>query len=298
MTNNKMSDDKLAKIHVICPICNKSEFIKIPESIINESHNVTTISVPMNFMCEHSFQVFVDKHFAIRGYQRVDLDISNLEIYSDGSGVKEDLLITYTFSVTIKKIIGLIREKINIKGIFGGFLLTDTGHLIFSSLPTEISFNMIKNIEIQKYFSKTINQIFLVFSTNQKIISSTLQVGEIKLLITLFYSAEMDYNTANYYFIELRKNILLYSSSDITQNSYWLYSIISKVESDSDEFFLDSLGIKIQKAVVKNAKEIDEILKEEDYIGTIFLDERYVKLMEGLIWTIKDALLIISNLNM
>ena len=153
-------------------------------------------------------------------------------------------------------------------------------------------------IIFQKYFSKTINQIFLVFSTNQKIISSTLQVGEIKLLITLFYSAEMDYNTANYYFIELRKNILLYSSSDITQNSYWLYSIISKVESDSDEFFLDSLGIKIQKAVVKNAKEIDEILKEEDYIGTIFLDERYVKLMEGLIWTIKDALLIISNLNM
>ena len=298
MTNNKMIDNNLAKIHVICPVCKKSEFIKIPESIINESHNVTTISIPMNFMCEHSFQVFVDKHFAIRGYQRVDLDISNLEIYSDGSGAKEDLLITYTFSVIIKKIIGLIREKINVKGIFGGFLLTDTGHLIFSSLPTEISFTMIKNIEIQKYFSKTINQIFLIFSTNQKIISTSLHVGEIKLIITLFYSAEMDYNTANYYFIELRKNILLYSTSDITQNSYWLYSIISRTESNSDEFFLDSLGIKIQKAVVKNANKIDEILKKEDYVGKVFLDERYVKLMEGLIWTIKDALLIISNLNM
>jgi hypothetical protein len=292
-----MIDDNLAKIHVICPMCKKSEFIKIPESIINESHNVTTISIPMNFMCEHSFQVFLDKHFAIRGYQRVDLDISNLEIYSDGSGVKEDLLITYTFSVKIKKIIGLIREKINVKGIFGGFLLTDTGNLIFSSLPTEISFTMIKNIEIQKYFSKTINQIFLIFSTNQKIISSILHVGEIKLIITLFYSAEMDHNTANYYFIELRKNILLYSSSDITQNTYWLYSIISKNESNSDDFFLDSLGIKIQKAVVKNANKIDEILKKEDYVGKIFLNERYVKLLEGLIWTIKDALLIISNLN-
>ena len=153
MTSYKINDENLAKIQVICPHCKKSEFIKIPESIINESHNVTTISIPMNFICEHSFQVFVDKNFVVRGYQRVDFDISNLEIYSDGSGAQEDLLITYTSSVAIKKIIQFIREKINIKGIFGGLLLTDAGHLMFSSLPNEISFAMIKNIELQKYFS-------------------------------------------------------------------------------------------------------------------------------------------------
>ena len=298
MTDDILYDENLARISVTCPHCHKSEIIKIPESIINESLNVTTLSIPMNFMCEHSFQVFVDKHFNIRGYQRVDFDISNLEIYSDGSGAEEDLLITYTSSVAMKKIIQFIREKIKIKGIFGGLVITDTGHLIFSSLPHEISFNMIKNIELQKYFSKTINQVFLIFSTHQKMISSTLDFGEIKLIITLFYSAEMDYNTANYYFIELRKEILIYSTSDMAQTSYWLYSIISQNESNSDEFFLDSLGIKIQKAVVKNADEINEILKNKEYIGKIFLNERYVKLMEGLIWTINDALLIISNLNM
>lgn len=290
--------DKLAKVHVVCPLCSKSKFIQIPESIINESHNVTTVSIPMNYVCEHSFQVFIDKHFAIRGYQRVDFDISNLEIYSDGSGAEEDLLITYTFSVIIKKIIELIRENINIKGIFGGLVLTDSGHLIFSSLPGEISFTMIKKIELQKYFSKTINQVFLIFSNNQKIISTTLTIGDIKLLITLFYSAEMDYNTANYYFLELRKNVLLFSNIDMSQNSYWLDSFVSQIDSKSDEFILDSLGIKIQKSVVKNAEEIEEVLKTKDYIGKVYVNERYVRLMEGLMWTLNDALLIISNLNM
>jgi hypothetical protein len=290
--------DNLAKIHVVCPHCSKSKYIQIPESIINESRSVTTISIPMNYVCEHSFQVFIDKHFVVRGYQRVDFDISNLEIYSDGSGTEEDLLITYTFSVIIKKIIELIRENINIKGIFGGLVLTNSGNLIFSSLPGEISFTMIKKIELQKYFSKTINQVFLIFSNNQKIISTTLIIGDITLLITLFYSAEMDYNTANYYFLELRKNVLLSSNIDMSQNSYWLNSIVSQNESESDEFFLDSLGIKIQKTVVKNADEIEEILKTKEYIGKVYVNERYVRLMEGLIWTLNDALLIISNLNM
>jgi hypothetical protein len=280
----------LANIRVICPQCNKSKFIKIPASIITESTNVTTVSIPMNYVCEHSFQIFVDKRFLIRGYQRVDFDISNLEIYSE---TKEDLLITYDCSVVIKKIIQLIRENIHVKGLFGGLVLTDSGQLMFSSLPSEISFNM----DLKKYFSKMINHVFLTFSNNQKIIATTLVVDKLTLIIALFISAEMDYNKANYYFLEFRKNILLHNPNDFTQNSYWLYSIISQNAAGSDDFFLDSLGIKIQKSVVENTNEIEEILKTKDYVGKVFVNERYVKLMGGLMWTVNDALLFISNLN-
>ncbi|MFW9950517.1 MAG: hypothetical protein ACFFKA_10390 [Candidatus Thorarchaeota archaeon] len=289
--------DNLAKIHVICPHCQKNQFIKIPASIINESRNVTTISIPTKYMCGHSFQIFVDKQFQIRGYQRVDFDISNFEIYSDRSEGKEDLLITYNSSVIIKKLIQLIRENINVKGIFGGLVLTEAGQLIFSSLPSEISFNMIRKIELKKYFSKTINQVFLTLSNNQKVISAALIIDKLKLLISLFISAEMDYNTANYYFVELRKNILLYSNIDFSQNSYWVHSIISQNEGNSDEFFLDSLGIKIQKSVIKNVDEIEDALKSDDFNGRVFVNERYVRLMGGLMWTVNDALLFISNLN-
>ena len=300
INNYRIDSDNLTKIHVICPHCKKSKFIKIPTNIIIESKNVTTISIPLNHVCEHSFQIFVDKNFAIRGYQRVDFDISNFEIYSDGADSKgEDLLITYNFSVIIKKIVQLIRENINIKGIFGGLVLTESGNLIFSSLPSEISLNMIRKIELQKSFPTSVNQIFLILSNNQKIISSTLVIDNVKLIITLCFSVEMDYNTANYYMLELKKNVLLSSKIDSSQNIYWLHSIISQSNDlDSEEFFLDSLGIKIQKSVVTNINEIEEILKTKDYDGKVFLNERYVRLMEGLMWTLTDALLIISNLNM
>lgn len=140
ISNIDIDYDNLAKIYVTCPHCNTSKFIKIPANIITESSHLTTISIPLNHVCEHSFQIFVDNHFVIRGYQQVDFDISNFEIYQDGSDSKgEDLLITYNFSVIIKKMIQLIRENINIKGIFGGLVLTESGNLIFSSLPSEIS---------------------------------------------------------------------------------------------------------------------------------------------------------------
>jgi len=291
--------DNLAKIHVTCPHCNTSKFIKIPTNIINESSHLTTISIPLNHICEHSFQIFVDNHFVIRGYQRVDFDISNFEIYQNGSDSKgEDLLITYNFSVIIKKMIQLIRENINIKGIFGGLILTESGNLIFSSFPNEISLNMIRKIEIQKSFPTIMNQIFLILSNNQKIICSTIIIDNVKLIFTLCFSLEMDYNTANYYMLELKKNILLYSTIDSSHNIYWLHSIISRNDLDTDEYFLDSLGIKIQKSVVSNINEIEGILKTKDYEGKVYVSERYVRLMEGLMWTLNDALLIISNLNM
>ena len=91
---------------------------------------------------------------------------------------------------------------------------------------------------------------------------------------------------------------MLNSTIDSSQNFYWLHSIISRDDLDSDEFFLDSLGIKIQKSAVTNITEIEGILKTKDYEGKVIVRDRYVRLMEGLIWTLKDALLIISNLNM
>ena len=298
-SNTGVEYDNLTKIHVTCPHCKKSKFIKIPANIILESSNLTTISIPLNYMCEHSFQIFVDKNFVLRGYQRVDFDISNFEIYSDGTDSKgEDLLITYNFSVIIKKIVQLIRENINIRGIFGGLVLTELGNLIFSSLPSEISLNMIRKIELQKSFPTTINQVFLILSNNQKIASSTIIIDNVKLIITLCFSVEMDYNTANYYLLELKKNILFHSIKDSSQNIFWLHSIISRSDLDSDEIFLDSLGIKLQKPVVTNINEIEGILKTKDYEGKVFISERYVRMMEGLMWTLKDALLIISNLNM
>ena len=62
-------------VQVICPVCKAQNTIRIPKSIINQASQLTTISVPKGEICQHHFQLFIDKNFKIRGYQKVDFQI-------------------------------------------------------------------------------------------------------------------------------------------------------------------------------------------------------------------------------
>ncbi len=64
-------------IEVICPVCKSKDVIQIPKSVINNATQLTTVSVPKGKICQHHFQLFLDKNFAIRGYQKVDFQINN-----------------------------------------------------------------------------------------------------------------------------------------------------------------------------------------------------------------------------
>ncbi|MFX0074343.1 MAG: hypothetical protein ACFE96_02795 [Candidatus Hermodarchaeota archaeon] len=63
-------------IEVICPVCKSKKVIQIPKSIINQASQLTTISVPQGKVCQHHFQLFIDKNFSIRGYQKVDFQLN------------------------------------------------------------------------------------------------------------------------------------------------------------------------------------------------------------------------------
>jgi len=65
------------QIRVICPTCKESKKIFVPKSIVKEAENVVTFSIPKQLVCSHQFQIFVDKDFAIRGYQIVDYEIDS-----------------------------------------------------------------------------------------------------------------------------------------------------------------------------------------------------------------------------
>ena len=64
-TNNKL-------VRVICPICKADKEINIPIEIIKQTPALTTISIPNGLICQHHFQMFVDKNYKVRGYQKVD----------------------------------------------------------------------------------------------------------------------------------------------------------------------------------------------------------------------------------
>lgn len=63
------------QVKLVCPVCKSQKELNLPESILNQSGNLTTISVPHGLVCDHHFQAFLDKQFKVRGYQRVDFEI-------------------------------------------------------------------------------------------------------------------------------------------------------------------------------------------------------------------------------
>lgn len=70
-------------IEVICPVCKAKKVIQIPKSIVNQASQLTTISVPQDKVCQHHFQLFIDKNFSIRGYQKVDYQLNPEDIKKD-----------------------------------------------------------------------------------------------------------------------------------------------------------------------------------------------------------------------
>ena len=70
-------------VNIICPICKKCKDIRIPEFTDAQKSHLLTISIPKGMICEHHFQVFVDKNYNIRGYQKVDIELKNSIINRD-----------------------------------------------------------------------------------------------------------------------------------------------------------------------------------------------------------------------
>lgn len=65
----------IKKISISCPICKNKRIIEIPLSIIDKSKQLTTISIPKGKICEHHFQIFIDKDYKVRGFQKVDYEL-------------------------------------------------------------------------------------------------------------------------------------------------------------------------------------------------------------------------------
>jgi len=85
---SEKENDEISKVLIVCPICKVSKKVDIPKNIINESKQITTVNINSNLVCSHFFQVFIDKNFVVRGYQRNDYEIKQKE---EEKKVKTDL---------------------------------------------------------------------------------------------------------------------------------------------------------------------------------------------------------------
>jgi hypothetical protein len=69
--------NKVINIRFICPVCKSEKELPIIKSVINQAKQLTTVSIAKGLVCNHHFQVFIDKNYKVRGYQKVDFEFEN-----------------------------------------------------------------------------------------------------------------------------------------------------------------------------------------------------------------------------
>ncbi len=65
--------------HIVCPKCNASEDFTFSKSKVNTVDFLTTILFPIGRICEHQFNVYIDIHGDVRGYQAIDFIVPSFE---------------------------------------------------------------------------------------------------------------------------------------------------------------------------------------------------------------------------
>lgn len=100
-------------ITVECPKCNKSKSIPLPIPVKPEG--ITTVMIPIDIVCDHQFQVFLDRSLNIRGYLTADFNVfvsSNKKLINPPNLVRNftlDELINYfgeeTFTIFLEGMI-------------------------------------------------------------------------------------------------------------------------------------------------------------------------------------------------
>ncbi|MFX0028114.1 MAG: hypothetical protein ACFE8B_02815 [Candidatus Hermodarchaeota archaeon] len=152
---NHKTEDYFKEVSIRCPKCKANQSLKIPIKVINQSKQLTTVSIPSGLNCEHSFQAFIDKNFIVRGYQTVDFEFSHLELYESGTDIlegEEDKNTERTDFISMpifQNIIQILRDCVDDKEIIGSGIFSEEGKVLYSSLPQTTLFNTMKEFEVR-----------------------------------------------------------------------------------------------------------------------------------------------------
>lgn len=206
-------DEFLEEILIRCPKCSNNKKLKIPIKVIHQSKQLTTISIPSNLCCEHSFQAFVDKNFIVRGYQTVDFEFSHMEFYESGDSAIEkensdDHESTFTSLPIFQQIIQLLRDSVDDKEILGSGIFTQSGRVLYSSLPQTTLFNTIREFEVRSEKNLiSVNKMYLELDNSEKFISKVINFNGIIFNLVLMFAFRVKFGMGNLYLRDLLKNI-------------------------------------------------------------------------------------------
>ena len=204
----------LQEIQIVCPKCKSKKELKIPIKVINQSKQLTTISIPSELCCEHSFQAFVDKNFAVRGYQSVDFEFSKIEIFESSDSSLEykdergDRAKDITSLPIFQDILQILRDCVDDKEILGSGIFSIEGKVLYSSLPQTTLFNTIREFEVRSERNLvSVKQMYLELENNEKFISKFMQISGMKINLVLMFSFRVKFGMGNLHLRDLLKRI-------------------------------------------------------------------------------------------
>lgn len=215
-TQNRMrkgNDEFLEEILIRCPKCSTNKKLNIPIKVINQSKQLTTISIPSNLCCEHSFQAFIDKNFIVRGYQTVDFEFSQMEFYeSSDTSLNEEISDqhepTFTSLPIFQLIIQLLRDCVDNKEIIGSGVFTLSGRVLYSSLPQTTLFNTIREFEVRSEKNLiSVNKMYLELDNSEKFISQVINLNGMKFNLVLMFAFRVKFGMGNLHLRDLLKKI-------------------------------------------------------------------------------------------
>lgn len=205
-----MDNKAYTKILINCPVCNTSDSLRIPSKIINESNQLTTVSIPKGLVCKHNFQAYVDKNFHVRGYQKIDFECSKVEIYKkrlqkEKNGDIHNLSSTEMF----EDIIRLLRSCIDDNEVIGSALLTVSRRVLYSSLPHSTLLKTIKEFEVRdKEQLILIRKMVLELENKQKVFSVFTKIKEeFNVILVLIFAPKVRLGMGNLLLRQILKKI-------------------------------------------------------------------------------------------
>ena len=200
----------------MCPKCQTKKIINVPIKIINQSKQLTTVSVPLGLICNHSFQAFIDKNFKVRAYQKVDFELSRIEFYENtidslvSKELNEKNPSNFSSLGFFQDIINFLRNCVDDIEILGSSLFTVEGKVLYSSLPLKTLCNTIREFEVRNEQNLImVKKYFLVLENEQKMFSQFIQIDNLSLIVTLIFSKSVRLGMGDLLLKEIVKKIKL-----------------------------------------------------------------------------------------
>lgn len=195
-----------------CPECKIQKKLKIPSKILKQSENVTTIGIPSETICEHSFQAFVDRFSSVRGYQVVDFEFPRMEYYEsrviEGEQKEENSFSNFTSLPLFQDIINFLRGCVDDREILGSAIFTVEGKVLYSSIPHSTLFNTIREFEVRNENKlHSIIKMFLELRNHQKVCSEYIKIQGKEFILILIFSESVNFGIGNMFIKDIVKEL-------------------------------------------------------------------------------------------